>query len=94
MLLNSELIELNLKKLPLDWTVVGGSSLVKEFTFDNFSSGVGFIVKVGELSDEANHHPDVKLSWGKVKITLTTHEESGLTRKDFNLAKKIEEIEL
>ncbi len=94
MLLNSELIELSLKKLPLDWTVVGGSLLVKEFTFDNFSSGVGFITKVGDVADKANHHPEVKLSWGKVGISLTTHEESGLTQKDFDLAKEIERIKL
>lgn len=94
MLLSSGQIESNLKKLPLDWTVVAGSSLVKVFKFDNFSSGVGFVVKVGELADRANHHPEVRLSWGKVELTLSTHEESGLTQKDFDLAKSIESIKL
>lgn len=94
MLLNSGQIESNLKNLPQDWTVVTGSSLVKVFRFDNFSSGVGFVVKVGELAEKANHHPDVRLSWAKVEITLSTHEESGLTQKDFDLAKSIETIKL
>ncbi len=73
---------------------MGGSSLVKVFKFDNFRSGVRFVVKVGKLADGANHHPEVKLSWGKVEISLTTHEQLGLTQKDFNLAKEIERIQL
>ncbi len=94
MLLNAKQVELKLKKLPLDWTVVGGSSLVKVFKFDDFKSAVVFVVLVGEKADEANHHPDVKLSWGKVEIALTTHEQSGLTKKDFALAKFIESIKI
>ena len=94
MLLNFKQVEENQKALPLDWAVVTGSSVEKVFKFDNFSSGVGFIVKVGELADKADHHPDINLSWGKVVVTLTTHEESGLTQKEFDLAKSIETIEL
>ncbi len=94
MLLSTKQAELKLKQLPLEWAVVGGVSLVKVFKFDDFSSGVGFIVRVGQLADKMNHHPDVRLSWGKVEITLTTHEESGLTQKDFNLAREIERIKL
>lgn len=93
-LLKPEQLEGKLEELPRDWTVVTGNSLVKAFIFDNFSSGVGFVVKVGELADSADHHPDVRLSWGKVEITLSTHEESGLTQKDFDLAKSIESIKL
>ncbi len=73
---------------------MGGASLVRVFEFDNFSSGVGFIVKIGELADRVNHHPEIKLSWGKVVVTLTTHEKSGLTQKDFDLAKSIETIKI
>ncbi len=94
MLLNSAQIESSLKQLPQNWTVVAGNNLIKVFEFDDFSSGVGFVVKVGQLADRADHHPEIKLSWGKVKITLSTHSESGLTQKDFDLAKSIETIEL
>lgn len=63
---------------------------MRVFEFENFSNDVGFVVKVGELADRVNHHPDIKLSRGKVVVTLTTHEKSGLTQKNFDLAKEIE----
>lgn len=94
MLLTPDQIDEVLKKLPVDWTVVSGNTLEKVFKFKDFSSAVGFIVRIGKIADKANHHPEVKLSWGKVEVSLTTHSESGLTKKDFNLASQIEKIKL
>jgi len=62
MLFTAERLEAELIKLSVEWTVLGGASLVRVFEFDNFSSGVGFIVKIGELADRVNHHPEIKLS--------------------------------
>lgn len=86
-------IDSKLKGLSLDWTVVTGNTLVRVFKFDDFKSAVGFVVLVGELADKADHHPDIKLSWGKVEVSLTTHSESGLTQKDFDLARQVEELD-
>ena len=65
----------------------------KEFQFKNFTEALSFVNKVGEFSEEMDHHPDILLhSWNKVKITVSTHSEGGVTEKDFNLASKIEEL--
>lgn len=64
----------------------------KEFTFDDFKSALEFVNKVGSLADKANHHPDIELGWGKVKITLTTHSEKKVTQKDVQLSQEIDKI--
>ena len=69
-----------------------GSSLVKEFSFPDFKSALAFVNHVGELAEAANHHPDISLGWGKVRISLTTHDEGGVTEKDRLLTKEIDGI--
>ena len=65
----------------------------KEFKFKDFVEALSFVNKVGTFAEEMNHHPDILLhSWNKVKITVSTHSEGGVTQKDFKLAEKIESI--
>lgn len=68
------------------------NSLVREFGFKDFRAALDFVNKVGELAEEANHHPDIELGWGRVKIRLTTHSEGKVTDKDRNLAKEIDAV--
>ena len=68
--------------------------MVKEFSFPDFKTALTFVNKVGELAEAANHHPDINLSWGKVLISLSTHDEGGITEKDRRLAKDIDGIEV
>ncbi len=68
------------------------NSLTKEFSFKDFKSALSFVNKVGELAELVNHHPDIELSWGKVKVSLTTHSEKKVTNKDRDLAKQIDLI--
>jgi 4a-hydroxytetrahydrobiopterin dehydratase len=49
-------------------------------------------VQVGELAESVNHHPDIYLSWGQVKITLWTHKIGGLSEADFVLAAKVDRL--
>ena len=79
-------------KLGGDWKVVRGHDLEKEFTFKNFREALAFTNQVGELAEAQNHHPDIFLTWGKVKITVWTHKIDGLTESDFVLAAKIEAL--
>src|SRR5213595_1401315 len=79
-------------KLGSDWKVVQGHHLEKEFTFKNFAEALAFTNKVGELAEAQNHHPDIYLAWGKVRITICTHKIDGLTESDFVMAAKIEEL--
>lgn len=68
------------------------NSLAKEFKFEDFKTALMFVNKVGELAEKANHHPDIELSWGRVQVTLSTHSEGGVTEKDRQLAKEIDQL--
>lgn len=67
-------------------------ALSKVFKFKDFADALEFVNKVGELADKANHHPDINLSWGSVRVWLITHSEHKITEKDIELAKKIDAI--
>lgn len=64
----------------------------KEFKFDDFKSALDFVNRVGRLAEEANHHPDIELGWGRVKIMLTTHSEGKVTQKDIDLSQEIDRL--
>ena len=78
------------KELGGKWKVPKGHHLEKEFAFKDFRQALKFTNKVGELAEELQHHPDIYLAWGKVRITIWTHKIDGLTESDFILAAKIE----
>ena len=63
----------------------------KEFEFIDFKQALAFVNKTGEAAEAMDHHPDIFIhSWNKVKLTISTHSEGGVTEKDFKLAKTIE----
>ena len=66
--------------------------LEKKFMFKNFIKSQNFIIKVGEISEQENHHPDISFGWGYAKILITTHAIKGLSENDFVLAAKIDQI--
>ncbi len=74
------------------WNVVEEHHLEKEFRFDDFRSALGFTNRVGELAEEQGHHPDIHLSWGRVRLEIWTHKIDGLTESDFILAAKIDQL--
>jgi 4a-hydroxytetrahydrobiopterin dehydratase len=74
------------------WQIVKEHQLEREFKFKDFREALNFTNKVGELAEEQGHHPDIYLSWGKVKVTIWTHKVDGLTESDFVLAAKIDKL--
>ena len=66
--------------------------LEKKFTFKNFINSQEFVNKVGKISEEERHHPDISFGWGYAKIIITTHAIEGLSENDFILAAKIDQI--
>ena len=66
--------------------------LKKKFNFKNFIESQKFINKVGKISEEESHHPDIKFGWGYAEVKITTHAISGLSENDFILAAKIDQI--
>jgi 4a-hydroxytetrahydrobiopterin dehydratase len=67
--------------------------LEREFKFDDFRQALDFVNEVGELAEEQGHHPDIYLSYGKVKIQLWTHKINGLHENDFIMAAKIDALQ-
>lgn len=80
------------EQLGNNWNVVNEHHLEKEYLFQDFKTALDFTNKVGNLAEEEGHHPDIYLSWGKVKIQTWTHKIDGLTESDFILAAKIDEV--
>ena len=66
--------------------------LNKKFKFKNFLDSQNFINKVGEISENEGHHPDILFGWGYAEIKITTHAIEGLSENDFILASKIDQI--
>ena len=66
--------------------------LEKNFKFKNFKDSQTFVNKVGEISEDENHHPDMLFGWGYTRISITTHAIEGLSENDFILASKIDQI--
>jgi len=71
-----------------------GKQISKLFVFQDFLQGLRFINRVARLAEAMNHPPDIDVRYNKVRLTLTTHDEGGLTVKDFRLAGKIDRIKL
>ncbi len=88
--LSEEEIKNSLKEL--DGWKVEGKFLRKKFKFENFAESLEFVNKIGEIAEEADHHPDITFGWGYANIELTTHDTGGLTHNDFDVAEKIENL--
>ena len=85
-------IEQRLTDVP-DWQSSGEQSIVREVTFADFLEAIAFVDEVAEIAEAANHHPDILVhGWNKVRLTLSTHSEGGLTDADFKLASEIDHI--
>jgi 4a-hydroxytetrahydrobiopterin dehydratase len=89
--LNEDQIKTKLSGLS-NWNF-SNNQIGKEYQLKNFAEALSFVNKVGRFAEEIDHHPDILMhSWNKVKITVSTHSEGGVTEKDFQLAEKIESI--
>lgn len=74
------------------WELVQDHHLAKTFTFPDFAQALAFVNRVGAMAEEQGHHPDVALSWGKVRLDVWTHKIDGLTESDFVFAAKAEQL--
>jgi 4a-hydroxytetrahydrobiopterin dehydratase len=79
-----------LHEVPL-WSLQG-TAIVREFRFKDFRQAMGFVNKVAEVANEQDHHPDILVSYNKVRLTFTTHKINGLSLNDFISAAKIDNL--
>ena len=71
-----------------DWTVQQEYHLTKTFKSRDFAEALAFVNHVGAIAEQENHHPDLHLAWGKVRVEIWTHKIKGLTESDFIFAAK------
>jgi len=64
----------------------------RTFAFDGFLESIAFVNLIARKAQKANHHPDIEICFNKVTLKLTTHDEGGLTGKDFALARQCDEV--
>ncbi|MGH3025410.1 MAG: 4a-hydroxytetrahydrobiopterin dehydratase [Gaiellaceae bacterium] len=69
-----------------------GDSIVKAFDRDDFVGSVKFVEGLVEPAEAMGHHPDLRVSWSEVEVSISTHSEGGLTDSDFELAAKIDAL--
>ena len=70
-----------------------GDAIVRDLTFGDFAAAIAFVNRVAEAAEAANHHPDILVhGWSKVRLTLSTHSEGGLTAADFALAERLDAL--
>ncbi|HET6625940.1 MAG TPA: 4a-hydroxytetrahydrobiopterin dehydratase [Nocardioidaceae bacterium] len=74
-----------------DWRKLA-QGLHARFSTGDFAAGLRFVTAVGEAAEAANHHPDVKLTYPRVDVTLVSHDVGGITQRDLDLARQISEI--
>jgi 4a-hydroxytetrahydrobiopterin dehydratase len=89
--LSDEDVEARIGELGDGWEKYG-NSLRREFKFGDFSGAVDFVNRLMPVANEMNHHPDLFITWGLVRVSLISHSEHGITEKDFELAKKLDEL--
>ncbi|MDR3752070.1 MAG: 4a-hydroxytetrahydrobiopterin dehydratase [Terracidiphilus sp.] len=75
---------IHLSRVP-GWQIEAGA-LVRTFQFADFRASLRFVNQVGELAEAAGHHPDIDIRYNRVHLSLVSHDEGGLTEKDFSLA--------
>jgi 4a-hydroxytetrahydrobiopterin dehydratase len=69
-----------------------GDAITKEYERDDFVGSVRFVDQLVEPAEDMGHHPDLSISWNKVRVSLSTHAAGGLTENDFELAKRIDAL--
>ena len=74
------------------WALVDGRAIEKRLTFGSFREAVPFVVRLAFHAEEADHHPDITISYKHVTLRYSTHSEGGLTEKDFEGARTADRI--
>jgi 4a-hydroxytetrahydrobiopterin dehydratase len=83
-------VVLRLKAVP-GWSK-RDQAILRTFEFKGFSNSITFVNRIARKAQKLNHHPDIDIRFDKVTLKLTTHDEGGITEKDFSLARQCDEV--
>ena len=67
-----------------------GEAIAKQYTFNAFMDGIRFLNRIAEIAEQMDHHPDVTINYRRITFSLSTHDQGGITEKDFKLGEAIE----
>ena len=90
--MDSSEIKLYISQLGKSWEIVENKKITFTFKFKTFREAIDFVNKVAVLAESENHHPNIHILYNRVKIVLTTHSVGGLSKNDFIVAAKIENL--
>jgi 4a-hydroxytetrahydrobiopterin dehydratase len=76
---------------PEGWNEVRGA-LQRGYRFADFREAVAFVNRLAEAAEEANHHPDITISWNAVTVRWWTHTKRAITDRDVELARRTDEL--
>ena len=93
-LISDEDLKLLMPKIP-DWEIIvidNVMRLKRDFKFKDFATAMAFSNRVGEIAEDAGHHPAILTEWGKVTVTWWSHKIKGLHKNDLIMAARTDEV--
>jgi 4a-hydroxytetrahydrobiopterin dehydratase len=88
--LNAKQVKLRLKAMP-GWSK-RAQTIRRTFKVDGFLMSIAFVRRIAKRAQKINHHPDIDIRFDQVTLMLTSHDEGGITEKDFVLARQCDEV--
>ena len=88
--LTTKEISLHVKSVP-NWSK-RAQTILRTFKFEGFLKSIAFVNRIARKAQKVNHHPDIDIRFDQVTLKLTTHDEGGITAKDFSLARQCDEV--
>jgi 4a-hydroxytetrahydrobiopterin dehydratase len=76
---------------PEGWNEVRGA-LQRGYRFGDFKEAVAFVNRLAEAAEQANHHPDITISWNAVTVRWRTHTKRAITGRDLEMARRTDEL--
>ena len=88
--LTAKNVALELKAVP-GWSK-RAQTIFRTFEFKGFPNSITFVQRIARKAQKANHHPDIDIRFNRVTLKLTSHDEGGITEKDFSLARQCDAV--
>ncbi len=79
------------ERYPEGWNEVRGA-LQRGYRFANFPEAISFVNRLADAAEEANHHPDIAISWNAVTVRWFTHTKHAITERDVQMARRSDEL--
>ena len=77
----------------VEWTRAD-DQIEKEVRLSDFRAAMAFVNQVADIAERLNHHPDISISWNRVRLSVSTHDSGGLTALDFDLARAVDALDV